>query len=113
MEWYKLLPAELLKHTQNLSSGEMGWSRDEALRVIKFLEENKYTIGSVEVWAAGDVRPKISSALIYNWNLGLSAQENNGAHTAAEFVSMFQWHPDDKLFGNDKPLFSIYAVVSK
>lgn len=109
MDWYESLPSDLKLSMVKLSNGEIGWTKDDALRAIRVLEDWKYNIGSVEVWVAGEAGPMMSSALVYNWDLDLACKEPGSPRTAREFVETFHFPEDDRMFGKSKPLFNIYA----
>jgi hypothetical protein len=116
---YWRLP-ESLQITAYSAGGEYAWPRDQALLVIQNLSENGFAVIGAEVWLATDPGPTIPTPGIYTWE----AQSRHAAeqwsafarrvnNEAADFVSAFSWHPDDRKRTSDVPYFNLTVIEER
>lgn len=108
MEWEDLLP-EGLRRAAYRSGSEKAWNRQDAVRVVKILSSNGYTILGVDVWLATNPGPTIPTPFVYDWSLESGSAIVGYPRSADEFIRTFKWDPTDKSHGGREPYFNILA----
>lgn len=102
MDWYNLLPKELLEETYRAET-DPALSQGDAIRVVDLLKENGYVVLGVDVWLSTNPGPTIPTPFVYDWGATRSIPAQYHRKPASAFIRDFQWHPDDKSHGGREP----------
>lgn len=107
-EWQVLLSPELLQAAYK-GGNELAWPKKDALRVVRVLTANAYTIDGVDVWIPTHPGPTIPTPFVYDWMAGKTPRTDKDPNDAAEFIKTFSWDPADRSHKNFDPVFNISA----
>jgi hypothetical protein len=107
-DWHKLLPLELLK-TAYRSRYDLAWPKEDALKVVIFLESIGYIIYGVDPWLPTRPGP---SPLTYDWSAYPKPWPSSLPPTAAEFIERFVEIYTKKYSLDQDPVFNIGAERS-
>ena len=109
MDWYKLLPHDLVQSAYGSDGDEMAWPKVQALKVVSFLEANGYVVTGVDIWIPTNPGPTIPTPFVYDWKLKGIPRADSYPTTAVEFIDSFEWDPKDNSHNNMQPFFNIWA----